>query len=158
MTEPDVEVTIVGAGFSGIGAAIAIAAAAEHDVVLGHTGASDVGALVERVAAAGARVVDHAADVADESQVVAMFRRIDAELGPVDVLINNAGIADYALINAISPERWRRPSAPGGSRSRYSRCGRRCWRRSPPAWSTRSRRSAPAITCSSPTGGGTPTS
>ena len=43
-------------------------------------------------------------DVADEAQVNAAF----ASLPPVDVLVNNAGIAHYGLINQITPEEWRR--------------------------------------------------
>ena len=50
----------------------------------------------------GARAIR--CDVSDEQAVSAAF----AGLGGADVLINNAGISDYALINAISPERWRR--------------------------------------------------
>ena len=43
-------------------------------------------------------------DVADEQQVNAAFSGLPA----LDVLINNAGIAHYALINQITPEQWRR--------------------------------------------------
>ncbi len=43
-------------------------------------------------------------DVADEAQVNAAF----ASLPPVDVLVNNAGIAHFGLINQITPEEWRR--------------------------------------------------
>ena len=42
-------------------------------------------------------------DVADEAQVNAAF----APLPPLDVLVNNAGIAHYGLINQITPEEWR---------------------------------------------------
>lgn len=43
-------------------------------------------------------------DVADESQVAAAF----AQIPQVDVLINNAGIADYDPINWVEPARFRR--------------------------------------------------
>ena len=43
-------------------------------------------------------------DVADEAAVRAAF----SQLPGADVLINNAGIADYDLINVITPARWRR--------------------------------------------------
>ncbi len=50
----------------------------------------------ERVAfacrAAGARAITVAADVASESDVLAMFQRVDAELGVLSALVNNAGI------------------------------------------------------------------
>ena len=43
-------------------------------------------------------------DVSDEAAVNAAF----AQLSGTDILINNAGISDYDLINVITPERWRR--------------------------------------------------
>lgn len=43
-------------------------------------------------------------DVADETAVQTAF----AQIPDVDVLINNAGIAHYALINQITPEQWHR--------------------------------------------------
>ena len=43
-------------------------------------------------------------DVSDEAAVNAAFARLPG----ADVLINNAGIADYDLINVITPARWRR--------------------------------------------------
>jgi len=43
-------------------------------------------------------------DVADKAAVDAVF----AELPPVDVLINNAGICHTGLISQITPEQWRR--------------------------------------------------
>ena len=43
-------------------------------------------------------------DVADEAAIRAAF----SQLPGADVLINNAGIADYDLINVITPARWRR--------------------------------------------------
>lgn len=43
-------------------------------------------------------------DVSDENRVKSVF----AEIGPAEVLVNNAGIADYDPINWVSPERFRR--------------------------------------------------
>jgi len=77
----------------GIGAAIALAAADQYDLVLAHTVASDVTGLLAQVSGGGGRVLDHVVDVGAEDEVVEMFRRVDAELGAVDVLVNNAGIA-----------------------------------------------------------------
>ena len=50
----------------------------------------------------GARAVR--CDVSDEAQVNAAF----AEIGNVDVLINNAGVCHYGLISQITPAEWRR--------------------------------------------------
>jgi NAD(P)-dependent dehydrogenase (short-subunit alcohol dehydrogenase family) len=50
-----------------------------------------------------------AADVADEAAVLAMFARVDAELGPLAGLVNNAGIVDQqARLDAMDVARWQR--------------------------------------------------
>jgi NAD(P)-dependent dehydrogenase (short-subunit alcohol dehydrogenase family) len=49
------------------------------------------------------------ADVADEAQVLNMFGRIDAKLGPLTGLVNNAGVVDVtARLDEMSMARWRR--------------------------------------------------
>lgn len=64
------------------------------------------GAAAEVVGAAtalGVRAVAIRADVARASEVTALFREIDAELGPLDVLICNAGKARDTLLGASEP-------------------------------------------------------
>lgn len=98
-------VMLVTGASRGIGAAIAVAAASDHDVVLNHTGANDITPVLEQVAALGGRALELVADVGDESAIVAMFRRIDDELGPVDALVNNAGIAgSYGELATVGGE------------------------------------------------------
>lgn len=48
------------------------------------------------------------ADVSDSAQVREMFRKIEETLGGVDVLVNNAGIAEQALFTDITDEMWQR--------------------------------------------------
>ena len=48
------------------------------------------------------------ADVSDSGQVAAMLERIEARLGPVQVLVNNAGINRDARLVDMSDEQWRR--------------------------------------------------
>ncbi|MCU7374559.1 SDR family oxidoreductase [Paucibacter sp. O1-1] len=101
---------ITGAG-RGIGAATArLCAAQGHDLALGY--ARDAGAaeaLADELRALGRRVISVQADVADEAQVLAMFARIDAELGRLSGLVNNAGIvAPAARLDEMDVARWQR--------------------------------------------------
>jgi len=95
----------------GIGAATAWQLAERgHDLVLNYRREADAAeALAERIRALGRRVITVAGDVADESAVQAMFRRIDAEMPPLRGLVNNAGIvAMQARLDEMDWARWRR--------------------------------------------------
>jgi NAD(P)-dependent dehydrogenase (short-subunit alcohol dehydrogenase family) len=104
-------VLLVTGGSRGIGAATCQRAAERGwDVAVNYT--HDAGAA-ERVAAqvraAGRRAIVVRADVADEAAVLAMFTRVDAELGALGGLVNNAGVVDVgARIDQMSVARWQR--------------------------------------------------
>ncbi len=49
-------------------------------------------AVVAQIEAAGGRAIADGADVTDRAQVAQMVARAEAELGPVDILVANAGI------------------------------------------------------------------
>ena len=87
------QVAIVTGGSRGIGEAIALRFAAEGAAV---TVAGTSTEALERVARViverGGRAIASVTDVADEAQVRAMVERTLAELGRLDVLVNNAGI------------------------------------------------------------------
>ena len=49
------------------------------------------------------------ADVANEAQVLSMFEKVRANLGPLQGLVNNAGVVDVsAKLDQMSMDRWRR--------------------------------------------------
>lgn len=63
-------------------------------------------AVVNNITVNGGRAIALQADIANEAQVVAMFRRINDELGPITALINNAGILfQQTTIENLSAER-----------------------------------------------------
>ena len=62
----------------------------------------------ELVAASGAKYHLCQADVSSEQQVQAMVTGIEEALGPVDLLVNNAGIFDYVSHDQTTPDLWRR--------------------------------------------------
>ena len=109
-TTPSRTVLITGAS-RGIGAAAAIACARQGwDVAVNcarDTAAAE--AVAAQVRALGRRAIVVAADVADEAAVLAMFARIDAELGALAGLVNNAGIVDVqARVDELSVARLQR--------------------------------------------------
>lgn len=76
-------------------------------------------ALVSDLHAVGHAAIAVQADVADSRAVEAMVRQTEAELGPVSLLVNNAGVAGQALFQEISDEMWDRYLAVnlGGARN-----------------------------------------
>jgi NAD(P)-dependent dehydrogenase (short-subunit alcohol dehydrogenase family) len=97
---------VTGAG-SGIGRAIARLFAAEQGVVV----AADVDEASARETAAeiqeaGGRAVARAVDVADEEQTRSLARLTNEELGRIDVLVNNAGVAGVGDIEETTLELW----------------------------------------------------
>jgi 3-oxoacyl-[acyl-carrier protein] reductase len=79
----------------GIGAAVALAlAAAGASVAVNYRErADDAQAVVAKIAASGGRAIAVAADVSQSADVAAMVGRVTEALGPIDILINNAGMA-----------------------------------------------------------------
>jgi NAD(P)-dependent dehydrogenase (short-subunit alcohol dehydrogenase family) len=67
------------------------------------------GEVVRAIAAAGGKAVAIQADVADEAQVLRMFEQVDATLGRLTALVNNAGVVDRsARVEDMGVERLRR--------------------------------------------------
>jgi NAD(P)-dependent dehydrogenase (short-subunit alcohol dehydrogenase family) len=105
------KVLLVTGGGRGIGAATCILAAQKGwDVAVNYTANADAAQqVVKQIQANGARAMAVQADVADEGQVLAMFKQVKAELGPLQGLVNNAGVIDVtARLDEMSMARWRR--------------------------------------------------
>src|SRR5579884_2054671 len=104
----DKAVLVTGAG-AGIGRAIALAMAAEGAAVA----AADIdAAAAQRTAEAAAgsnrRTVAVEADCGDVASIDAMVTRTVAELGRLDVIVNNAGVTRYAYIMDLTEADWDR--------------------------------------------------
>ena len=102
-------VLITGAS-RGIGAQCALTFAREgYDVALNYCRSEEKAlALVREIEALDVRACAVQADVADSMQVKRMFETVRAELGTVDVLVNNAGVAHVGLLTDMTDDEWRR--------------------------------------------------
>ena len=104
------KIALVTGSSRGIGRAVARRLAAEgYAVCVNYRERQDCAmSLVAEISAAGGRAMAVQADVAHRVQVNEMVRRVEGELGPVSLLVNNAGVAGQALFQDITPELWRR--------------------------------------------------
>ena len=104
-------VLLVTGGSRGIGAATAqLAARSGWSVAVNYaTNSLAADEVVRAIRADGATAMAVQADVSDEAQMLAMFKKIDAKLGPLSGLVNNAGVVDMsARLDEMSVARWRR--------------------------------------------------
>jgi clavulanate-9-aldehyde reductase len=101
-------VAVTGAS-SGIGEAIALGCArAGAAVALAARRADRIDLLRERIEKDGGRAIAVPTDVGEENQARAFIERAHAELGRLDVLVNNAGVMLLGPIENAPTEEWRR--------------------------------------------------
>lgn len=95
---------------SGIGRAVALAfGQAGADVVVNYSSSqSDAEQVADEIRGAGSKAIVHRADVSREDEVAAMFERMLAELGTIDILVANAGLQQDAAIGNMTIEQWNR--------------------------------------------------
>ena len=104
------KIALVTGSSRGIGRAVARRLAAEgYAVCVNYRERQDCAmSLVAEISAAGGRAMAVQADVAHRVQVNEMVRRVEGELGPVSLLVNNAGVAGQALFQDVTDALWRR--------------------------------------------------
>lgn len=97
---------VTGAG-KGIGKAIAIALANEGvQVGLIARTEKDLQNVAQEINAQGVKAAIATADVSDISSVNDAVEKVQNELGPIDILINNAGIATFGKFLELEPKDW----------------------------------------------------
>lgn len=105
------KVLLVTGGSRGIGAATSLLAAQKGWAVAVNYTANSQAAddVVAQIQKAGGEAMTVQADVANEEQVLAMFEKVRSTLGPLQGLVNNAGVVDVsARLDQMSMARWRR--------------------------------------------------
>ena len=105
------KVVLITGGSRGIGAATALLAAAQGYAVAVNYTANSLAAdeVVRLIRAGGGTAITVQADVSVEADVLAMFKKVDAKLGRLSALVNNAGVVDVtSRVDAMSLERLQR--------------------------------------------------
>ena len=105
------KVVIITGGSRGIGAATALLAAKQGYAVAVNYTANSLAAdeVVRQIRAKGGTAITVRADVAVQADVLAMFKKVDAKLGRLSALVNNAGVVDMtSRVDAMSQARLQR--------------------------------------------------
>lgn len=105
---PDSRVVVVTGGSRGIGAATAMLLADRGwDVAVGYRkDAEAADGVVTACRSRGRRAFSVAADVSSEADIMRLFQAVDGEFGPLDALVNCAGIvAEKARLDELSSSR-----------------------------------------------------
>ncbi|MFN6049402.1 MAG: 3-oxoacyl-ACP reductase family protein [Planctomycetia bacterium] len=102
------QVAVVTGGSRGIGRAIALGLAGQGaKVAVIYKGSKEAAdALVQEIQAKGTTAVAIQADVADYERVKAVVEEVEKVLGPVNILVNNAGMIHDDLFVRLEPDQW----------------------------------------------------
>ena len=108
MTRLDGKVALVTGASTGIGRAIARAFAKEGaSLAIVSRTRSQLDKVVDEIGAAGGKALAVVADVTDRSAVEAGIEKANVSLGPISLLVNNAGLAGpYGPVGVVDPDVW----------------------------------------------------
>ena len=104
-------IALITGGSRGIGAATALLAAQKGYAVAVNYTTNSLAAdeVVRQIRAGGGTAITVQGDVGIEADILAMFDKVDAKLGPLTALVNNAGVVDVASrVDAMSATRLKR--------------------------------------------------
>ncbi len=108
MSENTPRVALVTGGSRGIGRAIAeLLAGSGHQVAINFVSNEQAaGETVDAITAAGGTAVAVKGDVSEEDSVAAIVAEVQEKLGPIEILVNNAGITRDDLLMRMKPDAW----------------------------------------------------
>lgn len=100
------KVALVTGASKGIGAAIARELAARGAAVAVNYSGSKAGAekVVREIKAAGGKAIAVQANLSDPEAIGPLVERTARELGPISILVNNAGVYEFSPIENVTPE------------------------------------------------------
>ena len=101
-------VTLISGASGGIGSACALALGMRGDCVAVHynTNKAAADAVVSTLVNAGKCAKAYKADLTKKAEIIAMHKSIVLDFGSIDILINNAGISQFAMFQDINEEMW----------------------------------------------------
>lgn len=103
------QVALVTGGGRGIGRSIALAFAREGaDVAMAARTGTEVTAVSKEIEGLGRSTMACQCDVTDRDQVAGLVREVEKNLGPITILVNNAGIAASAKTTEMDDDLWER--------------------------------------------------
>jgi 3-oxoacyl-[acyl-carrier protein] reductase len=110
MAKLDGKVAVVTGASKGIGSAIAKALANEGAAVVVNYASSKAGAdaVVEAITSAGGKAIAVQGDVSKADQAKALIEAAVEQFGRLDVLVNNSGIYEFASVEELTEDHYRR--------------------------------------------------
>jgi 3-oxoacyl-[acyl-carrier protein] reductase len=106
MNNPQGKVALVTGASKGIGASIARELAARGAAVAVNYSGSKAAAekVVAEIKATGGKAIAIQADLSDPDSIGPLVEKTARELGPINILVNNAGVYEFGPLEAVTPE------------------------------------------------------